>query len=42
MLPVVILVDPNPEEIRKRLENKELKATRTFKSLEDFLSEYTV
>lgn len=38
----IILVDPNPEEIRKRLENKELKATRTFKSLEDFLSEYTV
>ena len=38
----ITLVDPNQEEIKEKLGNKGFKAMRTFKSLEDYLSEYAV
>jgi len=34
----ILLVDPHPEEIKERLENKGFKVEKTFKSLKDYLA----
>ena len=38
----IMLVDPHPDEIKKRLENKGLRVARTFKCLKSYLSDRNV